>query len=166
MRAVRPAWCRPCRHVCCLSGRDLAELSGVPMPGIKSLIRRIIAKANADAVKRIAAAPTVAAGASEAVGVEALVQAVRKEDAKVTIEVAPRLKVGPPPFDSSAACRLLLHSVPSSCHWPTCRSRASRRQIRPTSWRPSRRRQSRTRWLHLSLTWISQSSCLAGWLRT
>ena len=66
------------------------------MPGIKSLIRRIIAKANADAVKRIAAAPTVAAGASDAVGVEALVQAVRKEDAKVTIDVAPRLKVSPP----------------------------------------------------------------------
>ena len=66
------------------------------MPGIKSLIRQIIAKANADAVKRIAAAPTSAAGASEAVGVEALVQAVRKEDAKVTIDVAPRLKVSPP----------------------------------------------------------------------
>ena len=66
------------------------------MPGIKSLIRRIIAKANADAVKRIAAAPTVAAGASEAVGVEALLQAVKKDEAKVTIEVAPRLKVSPP----------------------------------------------------------------------
>ena len=66
------------------------------MPGIKSLIRRIIVKANADAVKRIAAAPTVAASASDAVGVEALIQAVRKDDVKVTIEVAPRLKVSPP----------------------------------------------------------------------
>ena len=65
------------------------------MPGIKSLIRRIIVKANAEAVKRIAAAPTVSAGASEAVGVEALIQAVKKEDAKVTIEVAPRLQVSP-----------------------------------------------------------------------
>ena len=65
------------------------------MPGIKSLIRRIIVKANAEAVKRIAAAPTAAAGASEAVGVEALIQAVKKEDAKVTIEVAPRLQVSP-----------------------------------------------------------------------
>ena len=71
------------------------------MAGIKSLINRIIRRANAEAVKRIAAAPTVPAGASDAVGVEALVQAVRKEDAKVTIEVAPRLQVRP--FDSSAA---------------------------------------------------------------
>ena len=65
------------------------------MGGLKSLISRIIRKANVDAVKRIAAAPTVAANASDAVGVEALIQAVRKEDAKVTIEVAPRLQVRP-----------------------------------------------------------------------
>ena len=67
----------------------------MPMGGLKSLISRIIRKANVDVVKRIAAAPTVAANASDAVGVEALIQAVRKEDAKVTIEVAPRLKVRP-----------------------------------------------------------------------
>ena len=53
------------------------------------MINRIIRKANAEAVKRIAAVPTVSAGASDAVGVEALVQAARKEDAKETIEVAP-----------------------------------------------------------------------------
>ena len=70
-------------------------MTGVPMAGLKSMINRIISKANVEVVKRIAAAPTVAANASEAVGMEALIQAVRKEDAKVTIEVAPRLQVRP-----------------------------------------------------------------------
>ena len=95
MRAVRAAWCQSCQRVCCLSGRELAQMTGVPMAGLKSMINRIISKANVEVVKRIAAAPTVAANASEAVGMEALIQAVRKEDAKVTIEVAPRLQVRP-----------------------------------------------------------------------
>lgn len=62
--------------------------------GAKSFCRRAITKANTDLVRRVAAAPSVSADASDGAGIAALVQAVRREDAKVTIEVGGKLKVG------------------------------------------------------------------------
>ena len=62
---------------------------------------RISRRANAEAVERIATAPSVCADASDAVGMFALVQGARREDVKVTIEVAPSLQVSH--FSPSAA---------------------------------------------------------------
>jgi hypothetical protein len=61
--------------------------------GEKALCRRTTTKANNDVVRRMAAAPTVAADASDGNSVAALIQAVRRENAKVTIDVGSRMKV-------------------------------------------------------------------------
>ena len=89
------------QHDCCLHCFSLSgQFKGIRQ-GDKAFCTRIIDRANFELARRVASAPSVPADASQGLTAEALLSAVKKEDAKVTVEIEPRLKV------SSFMCELL-----------------------------------------------------------
>ena len=112
------------QHDCCLAlFQFTGQFKGIRQ-GDTAFCSRIIDRANFELARKVASAPSVPADASQGLTAEALLSAVKKEDAKVTVEIEPRLKV------SSFMCELLprarLHiclsghfACESSGHLPT-----------------------------------------------